>query len=416
MQDRELYARILGIDTPWEVAEVNLDLAAGEVTVTLGELPNRTLTCPECHVPCPGYDTRKRRWRHLDTCQLQTVLEASVPRVSCPEHGVRQIHVPWAEPGSRFTALFESLVIDWLKAATTLAVARRLSMSWDEVDGVMQRAVRRGLSRRPSRLPSRVGVDETSFQKRHEYVTVVHDQKTADVLYVADGRGREALDGFYSQFPASRLARVQAVAMDMSGAYIASTREYVPNADEKICFDKFHVAKHLGDAVNKVRRTEHKDLLTSGEQLLSGTRFFWLQSPKNMDRRRLHAFRLLRDSTLRTARAWAIKEMAAGNWAYKTRTWAKKAWNRWLSWAIRCRIEPMKSVARTVKSHLYGILNAVVLNVTNARAEGLNAVIQRLKGAACGFRNRQRFQNAIYFHCGGLDLYPESSALTHWKA
>lgn len=98
-------------------------------------------TCPECGETCGRYDTRTRTWRHLDTMQYRTLLTADVPRVKCSEHGVKQVKVPWAEPGSRFTAMFEALVIDWLHEASTSAVARMLGMSWDEVDGVMSRAV-----------------------------------------------------------------------------------------------------------------------------------------------------------------------------------------------------------------------------------------------------------------------------------
>jgi transposase len=419
MKDRDLYAQILGIQAPWQVAEVTLDLGEGEVVVRLKEQAARTLKCPECGVSCPGYDKRKRRWRHLDTCQLRTILEVPVPRVKCPEHGVRQVRVPWAEPDSRFTALFEALVIDWLKEANTTAVSRRLGLSWDQIDGVMQRAVARGLARRQARLPNRLGVDETSFQKRHEYVTVVHDQNTGDVLYVADGKDQTALDAFYQQFSRSRLFRVHSVAMDLSGAYIASTRAFLPDADKKICFDRFHVAKHLCDAVSKVRREENRELLADGDKTLSGTKYFWLQNPQTMDRSRLYAFKPLRDSVLRTSRAWALKEVAAGNWHYRTRTWAKKAWERWYSWAIRSRLPQMMKAARMVKSHMSGILNAVVAGITNARAEGINTVIQGLKKSACGYRSRLRFRNAIYFHLGGLNLYPDAlnnAASAHTEA
>jgi transposase len=152
--------------------------------------------CPECGAAKRRYDSRSRRWRHLDTCQFQTILVAEVPRVECAEHGVRQVRVPWGEPGSRFTALFEALVIDWLREASVAGVARHLGLSWTAVAGIMKRAVERGLARREPRLPAHLGVDETSFQKRHEYVTVVLDRVgEGAVVHVADGRGREALDG-----------------------------------------------------------------------------------------------------------------------------------------------------------------------------------------------------------------------------
>ncbi len=93
-------------------------------------------------------------------------------------------------------------------------------------------------------------------------------------------------------------------------------------------------------------------------------------------------------------------------WDYPSTTWAIKAWKRWLSWAQRCRLEPIKEVARTIKEHLWGIVNAIVLKANNGRAEGISSTIQSLKNRACGFRNRERYKAAIYFHLGGLDLYP----------
>lgn len=408
MRDRELYGKILGIESPWMVEDVRLDVDGGEVEVWLGHGGPAPLECPECGRPLGAYDSRQRRWRHLDTCQYRTILVARVPRVSCPEHGVRQVRVPWAESGSRFTALFEALVIDWLKEASILAVARQLRLSWDQADGIMSRAVRRGLARRPRRLPKRLGVDETSFQKRHEYVTIVSGLG-GEVVHVADGRDQEALSSFYEQFERGELADIETVAMDMWEPYIRATHRHIPDAETKIAFDKFHVASHLGDAVDKVRRQENKKLMLWGDQSLRPTRYLWLQHPANITDERWASFKDLRESALKTARAWAIKEEAMMLWNYKRRGWAAKAWKAWYSWAIRSRLEPVKTVARMVKRHLSGILNAIVHGVTNARAEGVNSVVQWIKYTARGFRNRDRFRTAIYFHLGGLNLYPDNA-------
>lgn len=251
MRDTELYRKILGIESPWQVNDVELDSAGGEVRVHLshGELEP---PCPECGGAARRYDSRSRRWRHLDTCQLRTILVAEVPRVECAEHGVRQVRVPWGERGSRFTAMFEALVIDWLREASVAAVARHVGLSWDAVAGIMGRAVERGLARRRPHLPPHLGVDETSFQKRHEYVTVlIHGEGKGAVLHVADGRGREAVDGFLTSFSPEQLAEVESVAMDMHGPYIAAVEEHVPGAATKIAFDKFHVAQHLSRAVDR---------------------------------------------------------------------------------------------------------------------------------------------------------------------
>jgi transposase len=409
MHDKELYQRILGIEAPWTVVDVELDSGAGEVRVHLVHGATEK-TCPECGKVSCGYDSRPRRWRHLDTCQYRTILIAEVPRIECPDHGVLQVRVPWGEPGSRFTAMFEALVIDWLQEASISAVARQLRLSWDGVDAILGRAVRRGLRRRRRALPVHQGVDETSFKRRHEYVTVVSDQDRGVVVHVADGRGREVLDSFYQSFTEDERTTVEAVAMDMWQPFIASTLEHLSDGARKICFDKFHVASHLSEAVDKVRRQESRALLEGGDSQLKGSKYLWLRNPENFSAERWESFAPLRASSLKTARAWAIKELGMQIWRFKRRAWAHKAWLRWYSWAIRSRLEPVKKVARMIKRHLEGILNAIVRRVTNARAEGINAKIQWIKYTARGFRNRERFHNAIYFHLGGLDLYPEGFA------
>lgn len=416
MRDRDLYSKILDIQSPWAVVDVILDAAKREVRVQVEVAPSGKLTCPTCGAPSPRYDSKRRQWRHLDTCQYRTILDAEVPRIECPEHGPLQVRVPWAEPGSRFTAMFEALVIDWLKEASISAVADMTGLTWHEVDGVMKRAVRRGLDRRKAYSPARIGVDETSFQKRHEYVTVVSDQALQIVLYVADDRKTTSLDGFYSNLTPEQLLGIEVVAMDMCAAFISSTHKNVPNADAKICFDRFHVAQLLNHAVDEVRRKEHAKLLAEGDATLSQSRFAWLTKPENLKPVLAAALEVLKSMALKTSRAWAIKEMASKLWRYANRTSARKAWKRWMSWAVRSRIEPIKKAARTIRKHIEGILNAVVLMATNVGAESINAKIQKVKNRACGFRNRQRFKDAIMFHLGGLDLYPAHCGSTHTKA
>ena len=413
--NQELYATILGIRPPWFVTQVDVRAKQKEVTVTIVARADVPHVCPRCGKRCPGYDTRRRSWRHLDTCQFKTLLITDVPRVECSEHGVLQIAVPWAAPDSGFTALMECLIIDWLLEASISAVARRMDLTWDEIDGVKQRAVKRGLARRKLRVIRRVGVDETSFQKRHESVTVVSDLDRGRVLFVADDRTHESLDGFWPLLSPKQLRAIKAVAMDMSPAYERSTLEHVDNARSKICFDRFHVAKILNEAVNSVRKQENRELAAQGAQVPKRTKFLWMQNPENMSPVRRRRFNQLRNSALKAGRAWAIKDAARWLWSYVCRGWAEKAWKHWLGWAMRSRLEPMKYVARTIRNHLWGIVNAIVLGVTNAAAESQNAKIQWIKKQACGFRNRERFRNAIYFHLGGLDLYPAPIS-THTKA
>jgi len=416
MKERRVWGDLLGLTAPWRVRDVEYALDEGEVRIFVEVESRAKLRCPSCEAECPGYDARERRWRHLDTMQYRTIVIARVPRVDCPEHGVVQVAVPWAEASSRFTARFEALVIDWLLEASFAAAARQLRLSWDEVAGIQDRAVRRGLARRHRNPPKRVGVDETSFQRRHEYVTTVNDLDAAVVLYVADDRKQASLDAFYAELGAEACAGLEAVVMDMWAPYIASTREHVPEAEGKIVFDKFHVAKHLGEAVDQVRRQENRELRAEGDERLVKTKYLWLWNPDRMSPERWREFAPLRSSRLRVARAWAIKEAAMSLWGYVRRGWAERMWQRWYGWAIRSRLEPVKRVARMIQKHWQGVLNAATSNVTNALSEGLNSKIQWIKRKACGYRNRERFRNAIYFHLGGLDLYPDALRSTHTKA
>ena len=411
MRDRQLYAKILDIQSPWTVDDVELDVSSKEVCVLLTPKSGTRFPCPLCNQLCPGYDSQERRWRHLDTCNYRTILVARVPRVECPEHGVHAVKVPWAEPGSRFTALFEALAIDWLKEASISAVAEHMGLSWDEADGIMQRAVKRGLERRGPTMPAHLGVDEKAFRRGHDYVTVVNDATTRTVVYVADGRKKESLDGFFDAHEPDVKASVQSIAMDMWEPYILSAREHIPDADSKIAFDKFHVAKYLGEAVNSIRLQENKTLTKNDDERLKGTRYLWLMHPDKFSDEQWDDFEALRTSKLKTARAWAIKEAAMELWDCSSRAGAEDAWRKWYGWAIRSRLEPMKSAARMVKRHLAGIITAATTGVTNASAEGINSVIKLVQHTARGFRNRERFKSAIYFHLGGLDMYPQGVSL-----
>lgn len=379
MRDNELYAQILGIKNPWRVAQVELALSKGEVAVHVEQDKDAQQYCPTCKKPSPGYDSRIRRWRHLDTCQYKTILVTNIPRVKCQEHGVVTVSVPWAEPGSGFTAMFEALVIDWLKEASISAVSRLMSLSWNAIDCIMQRAVKRGLSRRGTLNMTQIGVDETAFKKRHDYVTIVSDPKAGTVLHVGSDRKKNTLKAWYASLTEEQRVAIESVSMDMWPAFINATLESLPGAKEKIAFDKFHIAKYLGEAVDKVRRQEHKALMVEGYDDLKGSKYKWLYNPENMTHKQTRQFSALRDSVLKTARAWAIKELAMSLWDYVSKTWALKGWKRWLSWAVRCRLDPIKKVAKTIKAHLWGILNAVILKVSNGPAEGLNSRIKMIK-------------------------------------
>ncbi len=407
MQDRELYRQILGIESPWLVERVELKLAVGEVHVWLGHEELASWPCPECGAACKLHDHQaERRWRHLDTCQYQTILHARPPRSDCAEHGARVVKLPWAEPSSRFTALFEALAIAWLKHASQSAVAKQLGLSWDEIHGIMDRAVARGLKRREAEPVTRLGVDEKSFRRGHHYFTLVNDLDRSRVLYVGEHRTQASLDGFWEGLTAQQLEAVEAVAMDMWDPYVASTRAHLGEAEKKIVYDKFHIAKHLGEAVDQVRRRENKTLRAAGDDRLTGTRYDWLRGPARMEPGDRERFDALRKSGLKTARAWALREAMMSFFEYRYERPARKHYRWWHSWAMRSRLEPMKKVAKTIARRFENIVTYLRHRITNAASESINAKVQWANYTARGFRNKRNFVTAIYFHCGGLDLAP----------
>jgi transposase len=402
VQDRELYEAILGLTAPWRVERVELKEAAGAVEVWVEPMPGTTWTCPECGAAATGYDHVERRWRHLDTCQFTTVLCARVPRITCGTHGVKTVRVPWAEPGSRFTLLFERLAIAWLREATPTAVARRLGLTWHEARGIQERAVRRGLARR-ERVPVRqLGIDEKSFLKRHQYVSVVVDLERGHVLDVLPDRKATSLVPYFAALTAAERAGIEAIVMDMWEPYRKTVRELVPDADAKIVFDKFHVLMHVNAAVDMVRKQEHTALVADGDSRLTRTKYQWLKNPANFSASAWKAFTELRTSTLKSARAWAMKESLRQLWDYKYLGAARTFFRAWYWWATHSRLAPMIKVARMVKAHLENILTYLTHRVTNAMTEGLNAKIQWIKYASRGQGSSANDQHAVH----EIDLPP----------
>jgi len=407
LQDRQLYAQILGISDPWFVDRVELKLEQGEVHIYLGHAEAALWKCPECGRECGLYDHQgERSWRHLDTCQYKTIVHAEPPRTNCAEHGPRVVKLPWGERSSRFTMLFERLAIEWLRAASQKAVAKVLDLSWDEVHGVMERAVERGLARRESEPVPQIGVDEKSFRKGHQYMTVVNDLKQSRVLYVAEDRKQTSLDGFWPTLTEEQRRSIEAVALDMWDPYVASVRNHLPDAGRKIVFDKFHIAGHLGEAVDQVRRKEKKILAAEGDLRLVGTKYHWLRNPGNFTREDWRDFKALRESNLRTARAWALKESAMALFDYLYEGAARRHFRWWYQWATHSKLRPVIEVAKMLKERIENVLTYLKHRITNATSESLNSKIQWVKYTARGFRNKANFKTAIYFHCGGLDLVP----------
>jgi transposase len=407
--DNELqkhYALLLGIGSPWEVKDVALKLLEKKVEIELGWQWGSAAQCPECGRECSIHDSApERTWRHLDTMQFITVIRARTPRANCPEHGVKTMTVPWAAPQGRFTLHFERFAIEVLLAcANVQAGCELLGIGWETGHELMKRAVERGLERRQLDQLKHLGMDEKSFKRGHSYITLLTDLEQSRVLEVVEDRTTEAAGQLWDSLSPEQKAAVEAVAVDMWEPFIQTVREQVPDAD--VVHDKFHVSKYLNEAVDKVRRQEHKELLARGDETLKGSRQLWLYNPQNFSPEQAEEFSALKELHLKVARAWAAKELFSKFWKYQEEGWARRFFKDWFGWISRSRLKPMIAVARMLKRHLENLLTYLKHHITNAVTEGLNSKIQSLKSAARGFRNFKNYRTRILFFCGKLDLYP----------
>ena len=386
MRDSTFFSRLLALDHPWSVRRVVLDTHRRRIDLYLAHRRNVSFTCPVCGQPAPLRDhAPARASRHLDHGGCWTRIHANLPRVTCPVHGLRRVRVPWALPGARFTIAFEHHPIDVLLETDVLGGARLLHITWDEAWNIMERAVERGQRAKKRRVIAHLGVDEKAVAKRHRYVTLVCDLDRSTVEYIADDRKQTSLDAYYQSLTPRQLAGIEAVAMDMWDPFIASTVAHVPDGASKIVFDRFHIMKHMLEAVDEVRKREHGMLKADGDETFKGTKYLWLFSEENLPEPSREQFTTLRGLHLKTGRAWAIKESLRDLWAYRRKGWALRHWKRWYFWATHSRLKPVVEVARMIERHLDNVLTYFDHRITNATSEGLNSKIQTVKKTPMGF-------------------------------
>lgn len=401
----DFHRRVLELPSPWDVASVDLGTKDKSVLIEVAYPAGTLVHCPECGKLCSVKDKRKRKWRHLSLMQFQAFVECDVPRSDCEEHGIHQIHVPWAEPNGRFTLAFEDFGIQLIQASSNLtAAATLLGISWDGIQAIQRRGVERGKLRQREMAIPRLGVDEKSFLSRHRYATVLSDMDGSKVLEVVQGRDEEATRKAFATLSEAQKEKVEAVAADFWEPYRKVVAEELPNAS--LVHDRYHVSTYLNKAVDRVRKMEHRELKGEKDERLTGTKYLWLTNPRNWNEKQRAQFRELKDDALKVGRAFAIKEQFRSFWTYFNRKSAEGFHRRWHFWATHSRLKPMIEAAGTIKRHLENICNYFPHRISNAVAEGLNSKIQLIKSAARGFRNFENFRIAILFHCGGLKMRP----------
>ncbi len=406
MDDKELYRQILGVVAPWEIENIDLDMDKNRVDIYLQWPYKQEGICPECSKSCKIHDRREERiWRHLDTCQLKTFIHCRIPRVNCDEHKTKTMEVPWAEDMSRFTRQFERIAIQFLQSSENRKkTARNLRLSWDEINHIMEKSVKRGLLRRKDEPIKYLGMDEKSFLKGQSYITVLSDTEGKRILDVVQNRNTEAVDKLWGTLTEKQKESVKAVSMDFWKAFINGAEKHVPDA--AIVHDKFHVMKYMNEAVDYVRKAEHKFLTAQNNGTLKGTKYLWLKAKENLTKENKKDFKELNINQLSVGRAWNRKELLRHLWDYRYEGSARKFFKKWYFSATHSRLKPVIKVAKMLKRHLKNILTFVKYRITNAFAEGINSVIQHIKATARGFRSFKNYRTSILFYCGKLDLYP----------
>jgi transposase len=360
-----------------------------------------------CGEEAKRHDVRGRTVRDLDSHRYQTFLEVRFPRVRCPAHGIVSMEPPFAAGSSRFSKTFETRIVQLCHEASTQKVAKDLGLNWHVVEGIKHRAFLRGKKARRRREVRHLAVDETSFRRHHNYSTIVTDADRGEVLVVLPSRDGEALEEWIKNQRVADFSQLKSVSMDMAPPYIMAIKNTFPRADQIICYDRFHVAQLFGRVVDAVRRRESAAYAKAeGDNPLVKTRWEWLRNSGRTDNRKAKRRRFLElaRQPLLTAKAWKLKEEAAGLWEYVREGAARKAWEGLIRRLRRSRIGELKKLGKTVKKHLEGILNAIRLKSTNAIAEARNSCIQRVKCVACGYRDKKRFGREILFQFGGMDM------------
>jgi transposase len=408
MEDRELFGLALGLQKPWFIDRLTLDVPGRELNIWIDFERGGEFACPDCaSTGCKAYDTEERSWRHLDFFQYRTTLTARTPRISCPGCGVRPSVVPWARPGSGFTLLLEALILRLAKEMPVNVLARLL----DEHDTRLWRVIRHyvdeaRLARQDSNVRN-VGIDETASRRGQNYVSLFADLDLRRVLFVTEGRDSATVKAFAEDLKAhgGDPNAVREVCADMSVAFQKGIREALPNA--AVTFDKFHVIAMANDAVDKTRRQER-----AGHPELKGQRYALLRNPETMSGPQLDfGAKLLARSTLKTARAFHLR--LALQDIYQTagsEMEARAELRRWCGWAQRCRIPEMVRVGRTIRQNFEGVVRWFTSGFTNGLLEAINSLVQSAKSRARGYRTTTNLATIIYLIAGKLDF-----RVTHCK-
>lgn len=369
---------------------------------------------PTTRVPCCSgcikrvhavHDTYEgRRWRHLDVAGMRLWLRYEIRRVRCPRCGVTVELVPWAEPQSWFTQDFEQHVAYLAQRADKTTLSDMMRIGWATVGSIIERVVAR---LRPGDALDGlrfIGVDELSYRRHHEYVTVVVDHERGAVVWAREGKDTATLRAFFEELGNERCAKLEAVTLDLSAAYIKAVTEASPQARQ--IFDRFHVQRLAHDALDQVRRQQWRAADADDKQAIKGTRFALQKNPWNLTDVEQGKLTDVQRTNRPLYRAYLLKETLAKILDGGQVNVARDKLLDWIGWAARSRLPPFRRVARTIKQHIEGIVAYVATGFSSARSEGLNGKIRTITRRSFGFHSASSLIALIHLCCGGLTLSP----------
>lgn len=397
----KLFEAALGIASPWYVKGVEFDAAKKTLIIAVDFVAGSRFAVPGVDGAHPAHDTVAKRYRHLNFFQHECRLEVRVPRVRLPEGGIRQVEPDWAGRLAGFTLLFEALIMAMCREMTFAAVSRLVGLSWHQVVAICKRYVDLGLEQADFSEVKRLAADETSKARGHDYITLVADADLRRVLFVTEGKDADTIKAFAADFTAhgGDPKAVESISIDMSKAFIKGVTKHLPNA--RITFDKFHVIAHASTAVDKTRRIEQKT-----DPSLKGLRWKLLRDRASLTpdaRADLDAF-IAQVTTKRTARAWLYKEQLREILERKQINVVRDMLRQWATNVLRSKVEPMKEVAKMIRSHLEGIVAWTQTRQTNGFLEAINGLFQAAKRKARGYGNFSTIRTVVFLLAGKLNF------------
>lgn len=369
--------------------------------------------CGECGEQCRSiHDSRERRWRHHDLAGMTLRLRYRIRRALCSGCGaVKTERVPWAAHGSNFTYAFEERAAFLVQQCSKTATAKLLRTTWRTLGTLIRRVVDRAHAASGDRLDDLrlIGVDELSYRRHHEYVTVVVDHERRRIVWAARGKSAETLKGFFEDLGPDRCAKLEAVTIDLSAAYIKAVNESCPGAT--LIFDRFHVQRLVHDALDETRRDQVREAESREAKVaLKGTRWALQKSPWNLTGLEAQTLAELERTNRPLFRAHLLKETLAAILDGRQINVARRRLLQWIDEARRSRLPHFARVARTIARHLDGILAYIRLRLTNGPIEGLNGKARVITRRAFGFHSASALIAMLFLCCGGVHVTPAHSA------